>query len=103
MLRRQLHAIIVAPGLLCLAGPALAWVYPEHRDIAVLAVEKLDAERRADFDRLWAEARTGHEGTPVRPGCGFRPGRRSGMHRLGRDVGDRRRPFLFERGRCSTR
>ena len=40
---------------------AHAWVYPEHRDIAVLAVEKLDPERRALFDRLWAEARVGHE------------------------------------------
>jgi hypothetical protein len=47
--------------LLALAGPARAWVYPEHRDIAVLAVETLDAERRALFDRLWREARSGHE------------------------------------------
>jgi len=44
-----------------LAGPASAWVYPEHRDIALLAVEKLDAERRPLFDRLWREARAGHE------------------------------------------
>jgi hypothetical protein len=44
-----------------LAGPARAWVYPEHRDIALLAVEKLDAERRPLFDRLWREARAGHE------------------------------------------
>jgi len=43
------------------AGPAYAWVYPEHRDIAVLAVEKLDPERKALFDRLWGEARAGHE------------------------------------------
>ena len=28
-------------------GPALGWIYPEHRYIAVLAVEKLDPERRA--------------------------------------------------------
>src|SRR6516225_1979149 len=28
------------------AGTARAWVYPEHRDIAVLAVETLDPERR---------------------------------------------------------
>jgi len=50
-------------GLLFAAGaaPALAWVYPEHRDIAVIAVDTLDAQRRADFDRLWAEARRGHE------------------------------------------
>jgi len=40
---------------------AFAWIYPEHRDIAVLAVQGLDAERKAVFDRLWAEARVGAE------------------------------------------
>jgi hypothetical protein len=53
--------VLAALGLVGSAGPARAWVYPEHRDIAVLAVEKLDPERRALFDRLWREARTGHE------------------------------------------
>jgi hypothetical protein len=51
-----LLAVLLAP-----LQAALAWVYPEHRDIAVLAVEKLDPERRALFDRLWGEARVGHE------------------------------------------
>ena len=46
---------------LCPRRPPHAWVYPEHRDIAVLAVEKLDAERKAQFDRLWGEARAGNE------------------------------------------
>jgi hypothetical protein len=48
-------------GLAALPAIAQAWVYPEHRDIAVLGVEKLNPERRAVLDRLWAEARTGHE------------------------------------------
>jgi hypothetical protein len=56
-----LAGVLVALSVVGWAGPARAWVYPEHRDIAVLAVEKLDAERRAVFDRLWREARTGHE------------------------------------------
>jgi hypothetical protein len=47
-------------GILAMA-PAFAWVYPEHRDILVLTVQGLDAERRAVFDGLWREARTGHE------------------------------------------
>ena len=55
-----LQATLLA-GLVAAAAPAQAWVYPEHRDIAVLAVEKLDAERKAQFDRLWSEARTGNE------------------------------------------
>jgi len=54
------RALMVA-GLVFSAAPAGAWVYPEHRDIAVLAVEKLDAERKAQFDRLWGEARAGNE------------------------------------------
>jgi hypothetical protein len=47
--------------LLGFARSASAWVYPEHRDIAILAVEGLDPGRRAQFDRLWVEARAGHE------------------------------------------
>ena len=50
------------PWVLALvACPAFAWVYPEHRDIALAAVEKLDPERRAEFDALWREARTTQE------------------------------------------
>ena len=41
--------------------PAFAWVFPEHRDIAALAVQKLDADRQASLQTLWTEARTGHE------------------------------------------
>jgi hypothetical protein len=47
--------------LVFLVLPAQAWVYPEHRDIAVLAVAKLDPERKAQFDRLWGDARVGDE------------------------------------------
>jgi hypothetical protein len=36
-------------------------VYPEHRDIAVLAVVALDPDRRARFDDLWRLARATHE------------------------------------------
>ena len=58
---RLLAGVLSAACLVFSAVPARAWVYPEHRDIAVLAVEKLDAERKAQFDRLWSEARTGNE------------------------------------------
>jgi len=43
------------------ANSAFGWIYPEHRDIALLAVQGLDAERRAEFDRLWQDARVGDE------------------------------------------
>ena len=38
-----------------------AWIYPEHRDIMLLAIQKLDSAHRAVLNRLWALARTGHE------------------------------------------
>ena len=50
--------------LLCAAcgiEPASAWVFPEHRDISALAIERLDPEHRAQLKKLWLLARTGHE------------------------------------------
>lgn len=41
--------------------PAFAWLYPEHRDITVLAVQRLDPAPRALLEQLWSEARAGHE------------------------------------------
>jgi hypothetical protein len=40
---------------------AFAWVFPEHRDIAVLAVQRLDPKQQAALQELWSEARSGHE------------------------------------------
>jgi hypothetical protein len=51
-------------ALLALATTSVAswaWIYPEHRDLAVLAVERLNPERRAEFDQLWQAARAGDE------------------------------------------
>ncbi len=48
-------AVCATPGL------ALGWIYPEHRDLAALGVQKLDAERKATLAKLWGEARAGHE------------------------------------------
>ena len=56
-----IRSLLLAFGLTCAAHPAFAWVYPEHRDIAVLAIESLDVQRKAIFDQLWAEARSGYE------------------------------------------
>ncbi|RKY90939.1 MAG: hypothetical protein DRQ13_12010 [Ignavibacteriae bacterium] len=40
---------------------SFAWVYPEHRDIALLAIQKLSPEYRSILDKLWSEARIGYE------------------------------------------
>lgn len=50
----MLISVLVSP-------PGFAWVYPEHRDLAVLAVQKLDPDHAIAFTRLWQEARAGNE------------------------------------------
>ena len=40
---------------------AEAWVYSEHRDITMLAVQHLDSDRAKEFQQLWAQARAGAE------------------------------------------
>ena len=61
---RLIRPILIS-GVLCLLvlqnNPARAWIYPEHRDIALRAIQKLDPARRAVLDKLWAEARVSHE------------------------------------------
>src|SRR6476661_3206547 len=44
-----------------LSRSAYAWIYPEHRDLNILAMQRLDPERRAVFNRLWGDARAGDE------------------------------------------
>jgi hypothetical protein len=39
----------------------LGWVFPEHRDIAVLAVHQLSSGQQSALQSLWSEARAGHE------------------------------------------
>jgi hypothetical protein len=60
-----------------MTGPALAWVYPEHRDISVLAVKTLDPERKELLERLWEDARSGDEARlcveVAEPGQGLKP------------------------------
>lgn len=38
-----------------------AWVYPEHRDIALRAIQNLNPNYRSILDKLWNEARKGYE------------------------------------------
>ncbi|MDG2304536.1 MAG: hypothetical protein P8R42_07735 [Candidatus Binatia bacterium] len=59
--RRFVSAVflLVASVSVLSGSPASAWVYPEHRDIALLSVETLDPERREVFDTFWEEARSG--------------------------------------------
>ena len=47
--------------MLLFAVDACAWVYPEHRDIALLSLQRLDPAQRALLEKLWSQARAGHE------------------------------------------
>ncbi len=59
---RRLHGPVCLLGsLLLLSLPAGAWVYPEHRELALQAVESLDADRKLLFAQLWRDARQDHE------------------------------------------
>jgi hypothetical protein len=57
--------------------PALGWIYPEHRRIAILAIERLSPEHRKVLDRLWREARVGHTSrlteSVIEPSQGLKP------------------------------
>src|SRR6185295_14372653 len=55
------RVIALALALLLVPRVGLAWLFPEHRDITVRAIEELDPAQREALDKLWAEARSGHE------------------------------------------
>jgi hypothetical protein len=63
MRRSLFHSILRGIFLLPLIfiNYSYGWIYPEHRDITLLAIQKLDPENRATLDKLWVEARTGYE------------------------------------------
>ena len=60
--RNPLISTLIFLLVLLQVFPAYAWVFPEHRDIAVLAVQRLDSDRQVQLQALWSEARSGHEG-----------------------------------------
>ena len=76
---RQGIGAVVAVAVALLPATGRAWIYPEHRDIAIAAIAKLSSADRAALDRLWVSARAaipgrlcesldaGDQGS--RPGC----------------------------------
>jgi hypothetical protein len=59
--RKDLKATLMLILVSLQVFPALAWVFPEHRDITVLSVQRLDSDRQIQLQALWSEARRGHE------------------------------------------
>ena len=59
---RPVLTLLLATGLGVLQPlAALAWLYPEHRDITVLAMQRLEPAAHAVLEQLWSEARAGQE------------------------------------------
>lgn len=54
MTRKVLLLLLLLPSMLT---PAMGWIYPEHRRIALLAIQRMSADNRRQLDVLWAEAR----------------------------------------------
>jgi len=52
--------LVMAVASLSVPRLGLAWLFPEHRTIAVQAIEQLDPKQRAELDKLWSEARSVH-------------------------------------------
>ncbi len=57
---RKSIKILVLLTMLSYAKISFAWVYPEHRQIAILAIQQLKPEFRATLNKIWAEARLGY-------------------------------------------
>lgn len=53
----RLSASFVVVAAILAPSVARAWIYPEHRDIAAAAVERLSPSERAALEKLWADAR----------------------------------------------
>ncbi len=76
MLKKFLSLLIVLTAHI---NASYAWVYPEHRNISLTAIQYLDPAKRARLDQLWALARVGHtsrlcvmaadSGQREHPGC----------------------------------
>ena len=60
LLNMKSAAVIVLIVILAVKD-AYSWIYPEHRDILILAIGKLDPARKATFERYCSLVRAGHE------------------------------------------
>ena len=77
-MRASIQLLGIYP-ILILTITAVAWVYPEHRDIAWLALEHLEPAKRWVLDKLWSKAHVGHEARLCAGDCGPPAGCQSHM------------------------
>jgi hypothetical protein len=60
-MRKYARALLLCLFLVANSGSLFAWVYPEHRDIALMAVQRLSPQFRATLEKIWADARRGYD------------------------------------------
>ncbi len=58
---RSIRFILLSAVIGLVSTESSGWVYPEHRRILLLAIQKLNPEQRRVLDQLWASARVGYE------------------------------------------
>ena len=96
ILRATLSRLLWAVGFASLLTlTALAWVYPEHRDIALLALQRLDPTQRVSLDKLWSAARTGYETRLCGQIADTAQGEKANVYRLRRVDRYRRGSLMF--------
>ncbi|WP_448700556.1 hypothetical protein ACFGVR_01180 [Mucilaginibacter sp. AW1-3] len=75
--RRLVYSSFALIIILLGSNQSFGWVYPEHRQIALLAIQNLDPRYRAILDKLWAEASVGYTNrlttSIIDPKQGLRP------------------------------
>lgn len=60
-LMKKTLSIFVIINIISVFNATKAWVYPEHKDIMLQAIQKLEPAYRSTLDNLWREARIGFE------------------------------------------
>ena len=59
-MRKNARVLLLCLFLLTNTTSLFAWVYPEHRDIALIAIQRLSPQFRATLDKIWTDARRGY-------------------------------------------
>lgn len=61
IMRMSARRLLGMCSIAIFAITAVAWVYPEHRDITLMALARLEPATRSVLVKFWSEARVGHE------------------------------------------
>lgn len=60
-MKKHINRLLIILIIVLCQSKIFAWVYPEHRDIMLLAIQKLSPEYLNTLQTFWTEARRGYE------------------------------------------